>query len=117
MTLQECMNQLGQLLTELPQYMNAIISFMSRDIEGGYGWHKEILVRIVAVDLVCEKCGYSQIHGGNEDAHPYNNHKWRQKEETAFIEGSVDMDYERIVNDVKDFVEQTKRSNEARQIP
>jgi len=36
-------------------------------------------------------------------------HKWRQKEETAFIEGSVDMDYERIVNDVRDFVEQTKR--------
>jgi hypothetical protein len=55
MTIQECLNQLGQLLRELPQYMNAVISFMSRDVEGGYGWHKEILVRIISVDLVCEK--------------------------------------------------------------
>lgn len=82
---------------------------IGKDAEGGYGWHREILVRITEVDKVCRKCGYSQIHGGNDDAHPYTNHKWETREETAFIEGSVDFDYERIVNDVKDFVEQTKQ--------
>jgi len=111
MTIQECVNQLMQLFVELPIYMTVRISLASCDVVGGYGWHHEILVRISAVDLVCEKCGYSQIHGGDEDAHPLNNHKWIRKEETAFIEGSVGMDYERIVNDVKDFVKQTKKSN------
>lgn len=105
MEIEEALAKIGGLAKKAPVYMTWKIGIANTDACGGYGWHQVVFVTLYEVDIVCQKCGYSDIHGGDDDAHPNGRHSWVTKERTIFFRNSYGKTFEKFVDEIGEFIE------------
>ena len=107
-------HEIVDICISLPNYLIPSIILCSGDVEGGYGWHRFAYVKITLVDDYCEKCGYSTIFGGDDNAHPFNNHSWKHREEVIFMAKVVTSDdierFKDNINKIKTDIENEQRN-------
>lgn len=107
MSLAECLARLAELTERMPMFLVPVITIGSSDCEGDYGWHRFVDIEIFEEDTVCEKCGYSKIHGGNDEAHPAGRHRWRGKEKTVFL-SKAHFNFEELISNLEKFINEYK---------